>query len=552
MGVGVDSPKAEHDLEQAPPQEPRPEQQHVTMIVSERDASAGSGLGDAQPPVVMEYQNGQDAAAETAKGNGLSLKQRAVRSSMWTMTAFAAGQVIRFVSNPVLAYLLIPADFGVVRLVGIFVTLLAALSDVGIEQAIIQNKRGDERNFLNAAWTVNVLRGVLLWLGACAIAFPVYWTYRGQPEATYLLWMIPVAGLGTLINGFNSTATYTLNRHLQMGRLTILNLLHQCVNTGAVVAIAIVWRSPWAIVAGGLIGNAFYVGCSHFLIPGYRNRFRWDPAVNRELMRFGKWIMISTLITYTANQIDQPLLGKLLDISWLGLYAIALGLVTIPREVISRLASVTLFPALARAAETDPEELRRVLRRARSLILTVTLALMLGVVLGGPLFITLFFKPAYHPAGWLTQFAAIGSWFVLLQISADRALLAMGKTKPLATSNAINLVVTVAAGLLGRWFEMKFTGNPDGIAGFLLGLAMGKLAGHQIIQYEMHRAGLPILRQDTMYSLALLALSLAGIFVPRLIPGYAGQKIWYDGIAAVSLCSVTCVWAGIRVLRGIR
>src|SRR5205085_11286150 len=119
------------------------------------------------------------------------------------------------------------------------------------------------------------------------------------------------------------------------------------------VQILIAWRwpSPWAIVLGGLTSNAFWLVATHTLMPGRPNRFCWDREVRRELMKFGRWIMISTLITYTAMQIDRPLMGKLLDEAWLGLYAIALNLVRLPSEIISRLASVTLFPTLARAAE---------------------------------------------------------------------------------------------------------------------------------------------------------------------------------------------------------
>jgi O-antigen/teichoic acid export membrane protein len=186
------------------------------------------------------------------------------------------------------------------------------------------------------------------------------------------------------------------------------------------------------------------------------------------------------------------------------------------------------------------------------LILSVSLASTLGVFLGAPLFIMIFYKQEYHQAGWLAQLASIGAWFILLQVSADRALLAQGKTKPLATSNAVNLIVTVVAALAGRYIDMHVYGHEAGIVGFMLGLAAGKMAGHLMIQIEMAKSGINIFRQDVLYTVVLTVVCAFGILLPPMLPGYKDHIVLSTGIVAVGVCAVTCSWAGIRVLRGIR
>jgi O-antigen/teichoic acid export membrane protein len=533
----MDSARAEHINATLPP----PEDSAPASYPPEQGAPPSGPPSGATP---LDY--------ETPPGANNTLKKAALRSSMWTLTAFVLAQFIRFASVYFLQWFLLPDDFGVANTVGFFIVLLAALSDVGIEQAIIQNKRGDDPSFLNTAWTVHVLRGVLLWVGACALAYPVYRFYQGKEDARYLLVMLPVAGLAPLVAGFNSTAVFTLHRHMRQGWVTVFALAYQIVLVLVTVAIAWKWRSPWAMIIGGIAANFCYMVASHFLIPGYRNRFCWDKQVRSELMKFGKWIMISTLITYLALQIDRVMIPKLLDFHWAGLYGIAITLVSMPREVIGRLASVSLFPLLSRAAEGNPGGVQRVLVRARGLILTAALALSLGVILVGPVFVKFFFKQEFHLAGWLTQLASIGGWFILLQATADRALLAQGRTKPLALSNAVNLTVTVIAALAGRWIDMTLLKNPYGITGFMLGLAAGKLAGHVMIQFEMRRGGMPIIRQDALYTLALLVLSIVGIALPGRLPGFRGNEMIYQAAVAAVLCTLTCAWAGWKVLRGIR
>lgn len=502
-------------------------------------------LADATPPVATV-----DLAP--ALTPAASLKTRAVRGSAWTMLAFGMGQLLRIISSPILAWLLVPADFGTIALVMVFVTAVHAFGDVGIEQAIIQSPRGDEEVFLNTAWTLHIVRGILLFLGCCAIAIPVHAFFRDKENAHYLLAMIPVAGLNPLIAGFNATRLFTLNRHLQLGRTTLLNLGQQIVAILVQIAIAYVWRTPWSIILGLLAGTSVTLIASHTLLPGIRNRLCWDASVRREILKFGKWIVVSTLFTFAAMQIDRPLLDKLLDEAWLGLYVVAINLVRVPTEVVTRLTSVTLFPTLARAAQQHPDELHRVFRRARSLILAACVVMALGVVLAAPLFIKLLYKPRWHAAASFVQWASIGGWFLLLQVSADRALLALGKTRPLALSNLASLIVTVIGAFVGHSLDRAYFGHPDGVIGFILGASAGRLAGHLMIQIEMARAGLSIFRQDLLYSLLLAAACALGIGLPRLFSGYTQRPLVYDGVACATLCTLTCAWAGVFILRGIR
>ena len=45
-------------------------------------------------------------------------------------------------------------------LMAMVLTGLTMLSDTGVPQSIMQNKRGEDPDFLNTAWTLNLMRGV--------------------------------------------------------------------------------------------------------------------------------------------------------------------------------------------------------------------------------------------------------------------------------------------------------------------------------------------------------------------------------------------------------
>ncbi|MAM40791.1 MAG: polysaccharide biosynthesis protein, partial [Erythrobacter sp.] len=155
-----------------------------------------------------------------------------------------AQQLIRLGSNLILTRLLFPEAFGLMALVQTFMAGLAMFSDIGIGPSIIQNRRGEDPDFLNTAWTIQVGRGVMLWLGACALAWPAAQFYN-EPQ---LLSLMPAVGLTALIAGFQTTKTVVANRQLRLGRQSAISLATQCIGILVMVVLAWIWPSIWALV----------------------------------------------------------------------------------------------------------------------------------------------------------------------------------------------------------------------------------------------------------------------------------------------------------------
>ena len=143
---------------------------------------------------------------------------RVLRGSAFVILGYGASQVIRLASNLILTRLLYPEAFGLMALVTVAIVGLGAFSDVGIGPAIAHSRRGDDPAFLHAAYTLQVTRGFALFLGACALAWPVARFY-GEPALALL---VPAVGFSSVITGFNSVAVETAHRHLLLGRVTLI------------------------------------------------------------------------------------------------------------------------------------------------------------------------------------------------------------------------------------------------------------------------------------------------------------------------------------------
>ncbi len=429
-----------------------------------------------------------------------SLKKLAIRGTIWTIAGYGASQILRFGSNLILTRLLEPKLFGLMALVYVFITGLHLFSDIGIGPSIIQNKRGDDPDFLNTAWTLQVIRGFCLWFGCLLVAWPVA-AFYGDPQ---LKWLLPVVGLSTIISGFNSTALFTLNRHIAIGQLAIFELGGQIIS----IAVMIVWawcsRSIWAIVAGGLVSDVVRMVWSHRLNSGPPNRFVWDREAAKSIFSFGKWIFLSTAVTFLADQADRIILGKLISFEVLGVYGIAFTLSDMPRNVLGALSSKVIFPAFSKLADLPRETFRAKIQKNRKPILMVmALALTIAVSFGDMLIAVLYDK-RYIQAGWMLPVLALGIWPRVLTQTIDPALFAVGKPSYPALGNQLKFLFVI----IGLPVGFSLIGLP----GAVLVVALNDLPFYGAIIFGLWREKLTCVKQDikaTALLLALLAIVLA-------------------------------------------
>ena len=327
------------------------------------------------------------------KGNGL--KARAMRGTWLTIARIGGSNLMRFASNLILTRLLFPEAFGMMALVQTFLQGMKMLSDTGVIPSIIRSENSDNPDFLNTAWTVQVLRGFLLWLLACALAIPAAQFY----DEPMLAQILPVTGLSVLITGFTTTKAATARRDLVLGRQTAINLGTQVIGIVFMVGLAWWWKSVWSLVIGGLISAASAVILQHYLLPGQNNRFRWNRTAFNEIFGFGKYIFLSSALGFLMNQGDRLVLGKYLPMADFGVYNIGFMLATMPFMISKALNGAVVFPLYRHRPIAASAANRRKVLQARRLVLGASLACTSALAFIGVPLIDLLYDPRYTMAG---------------------------------------------------------------------------------------------------------------------------------------------------------
>ncbi|MGF1491794.1 MAG: oligosaccharide flippase family protein [Microcoleaceae cyanobacterium] len=435
-----------------------------------------------------------------------SIKNQALKGTLWTLLGYGGSQVLRLGGNLILTRLLVPELFGLMALVQTFITGLTLFSDIGIRPSIIRSSRWQEEQFLNTAWTMQVLRGSWIWLGCLIVALPASRFYD-EPK---LLWLLPLVALGAWINGFASTSLATLNRKLEIDKITKLEFITQTISLTVMVAWASILPSIWALVIGNLVAASVKTLWSHRLEAGH-NRFTWDKSAVKEIMTFGSWVFVSTVMLFLASQSDRLVLGKLFPLELLGVYTVAYTLSDLPRQIVVRVSSQVMFPVMSKYAHIDRQEFRARILKKRWLILIGLAFLVTGLAASGDIVINILYSEEYSSASWMLPVLAVGLWPLLLSYTINKALFAIDKPFYLAIGNFLKFIYMVTL--------TPFVFAKTGVLGAVTVVAFNDILPYSVVAFGLVREGLSTLWQD-FTATGLLLVLLATVLFARYTLGY--------------------------------
>ncbi len=299
------------------------------------------------------------------------------------------------------------------------------LSDVGINSAIIQSDRGDDRRFLNTAWTLQILRGFFLYFIAAACAYPLARFYN-EPDL-FLLTM--VGSITVCINGFQSTALFSLRRHLNTLRINLIELGSQVAGLCIMIPWAMLYPSPWALVAGAIGSSICKMIASHLLDVGYRNRLEWDRDASRSIIHFGKWIAASSAVAFISTQGDRLFLGRFIGVTELGIYSVAIILSEAVSVVLTRVTHGVLYPLFSRIRRESEQQFPSVYYRSRLALDGFSLPLLGIMVVMAHTVIDVLYDNRYIEAGWMLSAFCFRVAMMSVLIPSETCLFSLGLTR---------------------------------------------------------------------------------------------------------------------------
>ena len=422
----------------------------------------------------------------------------------WVALTYGAIQFLRLLNNVILTRLLEPSVFGLMSLVVAIRVGMELVSDLGVTQNIVSNPRGHEPRFYDTAWTLHSSRNLVL-AALCFLLAGPFAIFFGHPELAMIL---PVASLFFILSGFESTTRGVIHKQIKVGRLSVYEIGLALVSMLAQIGSALIFRNVWAIMVGMMITSAATLVATFFLMPGTRHRFMIDPQSARELLHFGKWVFLSSIVYFFAMNFDRLYFARQITLAELGIYGIARNLAEVISQLVTRGSGFVLYPTVA-ASGLAPVELRqKLLRGRRTLLLAAAVGLGFFTAFSS-IIVELLYDPRYSQAGVILPILCIGVWFGILTSTNDSILMGLSRPAYPALSNAAKLF----AYLVGAPLAFHFYG-------FMAAVAV--IAGGEIVKYVAlwalsHKEHLRFGRDDLVLTIAFAGTALVVGEVLRML-----------------------------------
>jgi O-antigen/teichoic acid export membrane protein len=444
-----------------------------------------------------------------------SLRKRAMGAGAWNLVSLVASQVLRLGGNLIMARILLPEMFGVMVIATTVSVLLHLLSDVGLRQNIIQSHRGDDPLFLNTAWTVQIVRGFVLFALTLLLALGAWWAQLADlwpAHSTYAAPELPlvlaVTGISAIIWGFQSTKIDVAVRAFQQKRVVLIELASQVVGLVTMLVIGYFTRSIWSLVVAGLTSALVGTLLGHFALHGPHNRLQWDRAALTELIVFGRWILLSSMVGVLAMYGDRIWFGGTMTVAQLGVYSIAVLILGSIQTGLLKLVGSVALPAFSEAARAgDQARLKKLYFHFRLLVDLVMLFLCGGFLTASPLLIGWMYDERYADAGPMLAILSL-SFFTLRYTLAHQLWIALGHTKYQAMDNIIRLV--------SLWALIPLLLAIGGVKYAIWGAALHTFPTLALIVYVNSKLNIWSMKRELVVLPMIAVGALCGFLITRL------------------------------------
>lgn len=310
----------------------------------------------------------------------MSLRKQAISGMMWTFAQQFSTQGIGFLISVVLARLLLPAEFGIIGMVAIFMGIGGALVDSGLASSLIRTPDANQEDF-STVFYFNIVGSILMYFILYLIA-PFIANFFNQPILTNLT---RVYGITFIINAFS---TIQLTRLTQMMDFkTQMKVSVPALIGGGTLGITLAYMGfgVWSLVWMRLF-QSFLNSLQLWVVSKWKPSFIFNVEKFKYHFNFGYKLLLSGMLDTVFTNIYTVVIGKLFAPAQLGFFTRANSVVQLPVENISGALNKVTYPLFA-SIKDDNERLKKVYKQIMQMVifLIAPILIIMGV-LATPLF----------------------------------------------------------------------------------------------------------------------------------------------------------------------
>ncbi len=310
----------------------------------------------------------------------MSLKKSALSGMMWTSIQQLSAQGIRFVVSIILARILLPEEFGLIALLGVFMAMGNLLINSGLSQSLIRVTDLDQDDYSSVFW-FNMLISILIYLLMVILA-PWVAEFYNKPLLTPIIRLYCMI---FVIDAFVLVQNTLLSKEMNFKKQTLVTVPSIIVGSTVGIYMAYngfgVWSLVWsAITKSTVLSIQLWI------------RTSWRPSLSlnwdkvKHHLNFGYKLTLAGIINSLFSEIYTIIIGKFFSPIQVGFYNRANTLRLLPVQNFSGVLNRVTYPLFSKI-QNDDVRLKSVYKRVMLMaVFLISPTLFLMSALAEPLF----------------------------------------------------------------------------------------------------------------------------------------------------------------------
>lgn len=301
-----------------------------------------------------------------------SLKDKTVKGVIWSSIDRFSAQGIQFVFSILIARLLVPEDYGVIAMLGIFMAVSQTFIDSGFGSALIRKVDRTETDF-STVFYFNIIVAVFFYL-ILFFSAPAIADFYNTPLLESITKIVALNLIIGALSGIHNAKLSIAIDFKSRAKISIVSTLL----TGAIgLWMAYSGYGVWALVVQNVFSGVIRTVMLWIIVKWHpRLVFSWKSF--KELFSFGSKLLASGLLDTLYNNIYTLVIGKVFSPSTLGVYSRANSLAQFPSSNITGVLQGVTFPVLSEI-QNDEERLASAYKHFLRLSAFVVFPLMVGL-----------------------------------------------------------------------------------------------------------------------------------------------------------------------------
>lgn len=312
------------------------------------------------------------------------LKQQALSGVFWTFLQQFSTQGISFVVSIILARLLLPSEFGLIAMIGIFMSIGATLMNAGLGTSLIRTDNPTQEDY-STVFFFNLGGSILMYLLIFLVAPFIAAFYQQEILIEIIRWY----GIIFIINAFAMVQTTRLTKLLDFKTQMQISIPATIFSGVIGITLAYLGYGVWSLVVMA-IAQAFASAFQLWVFTQWKPAWVFSKQKFQYHFKYGYKLTLSGLLDTLFVNAYVIIIGKFFAPAQVGFFNRADTLKQLPVSNIGAILNKVTFPLFAEIKDDDVR-LKSVYKKIMQVVVFIVAPILLVMAaLAEPLFRFLF------------------------------------------------------------------------------------------------------------------------------------------------------------------